>query len=260
MVPAQLMDPGPAASGHPFVLGAQQEARGMLAAAQANPALALRLYLECGRHLMTAGIVNPACSAWRSRAVAVLGRLGRKPEARALAETEVSLARDWGSPGPLGRALTGYAATQEGTARLDLLAEAVAVLEGSGCELNLARALIRLGVELYGAGRGRAARDMLERGLDLANACGAGTLATVAHRAMRDAGARPRGHLVSATLTAAELRVAELVISGMSNQAVATTLTLSKRTVDTHLGRIYRKLGITGRTRLREAIFEDGVR
>jgi DNA-binding CsgD family transcriptional regulator len=77
---------------------------------------------------------------------------------------------------------------------------------------------------------------------------------------MRDAGARPRGHPVSATLTAAELRVAELVISGMSNQAVATTLTLSKRTVDTHLGRIYRKLGITGRTRLREAIFEDGVR
>ena len=32
------------------------------------------------------------------------------------------------------------------------------------------------------------------------------------------------------------------------------TLTLSKRTVDIHLGRIYRKLGITGWARLREAI------
>jgi DNA-binding CsgD family transcriptional regulator len=253
-VPAQAMDPGHEASGHPFVLGIQQEARGMIAAAQANRTLALRLYLECGRHLMAGGLVNPACSAWRSRAVATLSGLGRKAEARTLAESEVSLARAWGAPGPLGRALVGYSAAHEGSARLELLGEAVAVLEGSDCRLNLASALIRLGSEMYATGHTRAARDVLERGLDMANDCGAATLATIAHRSMHAAGARPRGHPASVTLTAAERRVAELVVSGMSNQAVATTLTLSKRTIDTHLGRIYRKLGITGRTRLREAI------
>ena len=226
----------------------------MIAAAQANRALALRLYLECGRHLMAGGLVNPACSAWRSRAVAVLTGLGRKAEARTLGASEVTLARAWGSPGPLGRALVGYAAAHEGAARLELLDEAVAVLEDSGCRLNLARALVRLGSEMYAAGNSRAARDVLERGLDMSNECGAATLTAVAHRAMHAAGARPRGQSASATLTAAERRVADLVMSGMSNQAVATTLTLSKRTVDTHLGRIYRKLGITGRTRLREAI------
>jgi DNA-binding CsgD family transcriptional regulator len=71
---------------------------------------------------------------------------------------------------------------------------------------------------------------------------------------MHAAGGRPRGHLVSTGLTTAERRVADLVVTGMSNQDVATSLTLSKRTIDTHLGRIYRKLGITGRGRLSQAI------
>jgi DNA-binding CsgD family transcriptional regulator len=252
-VAAEAMASVQEASGHPFVHGLQQEARGLLAAAQGNRSLALRLYLECGRHLMAGGLVNPACSAWRSRAVAVLAGLGRIAEARALAENEVRLARGWGAPGPLGRALVGYAVAHE-AARGELLEEAVAVLEDSDCRLNLARALIRLGSHRYASGYGRAARDVLEQGLEIAAECGAATMVTAARRTMHAVGARPRGHPASATLTAAELRVAELVINGMSNQAVATALTLSKRTVDTHLGRIYRKLGITGRARLRDAL------
>jgi DNA-binding CsgD family transcriptional regulator len=44
------------------------------------------------------------------------------------------------------------------------------------------------------------------------------------------------------------------VIQGLGNQEVASHLSISKRTVDTHLGRIYRKLGISGRNRLRDAL------
>jgi DNA-binding CsgD family transcriptional regulator/tetratricopeptide (TPR) repeat protein len=258
-IPAQATSPALEASGHPFILGIQQEARGMTAAAQANRALALRLYLESGRHLMAARLVNPACSAWRSRAVTVLAGFGRVWEARTLADSEIRLARAWGAPGPLGRALVAAAAAQDGPARRELLSEAVTVLEGSGYRLHLARALIRLGSEMRAAGPSRTARDVLERGLELARDCGAPTLAATANRTMHAAGARPRGHPAPATLTAAERRVAELVVTGMSNQAVATTLVLSKRTVDTHLGRIYRKLGITSRTRLSEALSGPGV-
>ena len=260
IVPQQVKSPAPRASGHPFVLAMGQEANGMIAAAQGNHALALRLFLEAGRQLMAAGLVNPACSSWRSRAVGQLVALGRLWEARTLADTEVALARSWGSPGPLGNALIAAAAAHEGTDRRDLLTEAVSVLEDSGCQLQLARALIGLGQEMLAgtAGPGSTASDMLERGLTLAEDCGAVALAATAQRAMHANGTRPRGHFPSTGLTSAERRVAELVMTGLSNQGVADQLTLSKRTIDTHLGRIYRKLGITGRDRLSEAIFAAG--
>jgi DNA-binding CsgD family transcriptional regulator len=258
-IPVLETSPALEASGHPFILGLQDEARGMAAAAQANRGLALRLYLESGRHLMAGGLVNPACSAWRSRAVTVLAGLGRTWDARTLADTEIQLARTWGAPGPLGRAMVAAAAAYEGSVRRELLSEAVTVLEGSGCRLHLARALIRLGAELGAAGPDRTGRDLLDRGLALARDCGALTLAATANRALLAAGTPAPGRPTSAALTASERRVAELVISGMSNQAVATTLFLSKRTVDTHLGRIYRKLGIASRTRLKEALVGMGL-
>jgi DNA-binding CsgD family transcriptional regulator len=55
-------------------------------------------------------------------------------------------------------------------------------------------------------------------------------------------------------LTPGERRVIELVLQGMSNFMVAERLVLSKRTVDTHLGRVYRKLGICGRPELAAAV------
>ncbi|WP_189824333.1 ATP-binding protein [Streptomyces finlayi] len=64
--------------------------------------------------------------------------------------------------------------------------------------------------------------------------------------------AHPSGQAAGgrALLTPAELRVVELVVRGHSSLEVAENLFLSKRTVDTHLGRIYRKLGIRSRHEL----------
>ena len=53
-----------------------------------------------------------------------------------------------------------------------------------------------------------------------------------------------------AELTPIEERVSALVASGQTNREVAATLFLSVRTVDSHLGRIYRKLGVRSRTEL----------
>ena len=51
-------------------------------------------------------------------------------------------------------------------------------------------------------------------------------------------------------LTARELEVARLVASGMTNREVAERLVVSDRTIDNHLYRIYRKLGVTSRDEL----------
>lgn len=51
-------------------------------------------------------------------------------------------------------------------------------------------------------------------------------------------------------LTAVEARVAALVAAGKTNREAAAALFLSVRTVESHLGRIYRKLGVRSRTEL----------
>jgi DNA-binding CsgD family transcriptional regulator len=51
-------------------------------------------------------------------------------------------------------------------------------------------------------------------------------------------------------LTAAEEAVARIVAQGVSNKEVATALSISPRTVEVHLGRIYRKLGVRTRAEL----------
>ncbi|RBQ15093.1 hypothetical protein DP939_37465 [Spongiactinospora rosea] len=60
-----------------------------------------------------------------------------------------------------------------------------------------------------------------------------------------------------ATLTPRELQVAKLVAAGLSGRAVAARLGLSLRTVNNHLGRVYAKLGVSGRNAL-ERVFGGG--
>jgi DNA-binding NarL/FixJ family response regulator len=51
-------------------------------------------------------------------------------------------------------------------------------------------------------------------------------------------------------LTPHELQVALVVAQGASNRDAAARLFLSPKTVEFHLGRIYRKLGVTSRLEL----------
>jgi DNA-binding CsgD family transcriptional regulator len=54
----------------------------------------------------------------------------------------------------------------------------------------------------------------------------------------------------SQCLSPRELEVARLIAEGATNPEVATALSLSPRTVGSHVERIYRKLGIHRRSRL----------
>jgi DNA-binding CsgD family transcriptional regulator len=51
-------------------------------------------------------------------------------------------------------------------------------------------------------------------------------------------------------LTPQELQVALIVARGASNKEAGAALFLSPKTIETHLGRVYRKLGVRTRTEL----------
>ena len=59
------------------------------------------------------------------------------------------------------------------------------------------------------------------------------------------------------TLTAAEERVAALVVQGNGNREVAGTLSISEHTVEWHLRRIFEKLGIRSRVQLSARYYAD---
>jgi DNA-binding CsgD family transcriptional regulator len=69
-------------------------------------------------------------------------------------------------------------------------------------------------------------------------------------RAVRSIDGARAPQSLSAHLSAAELRVAHAVGRGASNRQVADELYVSIKTVESHLGSIYRKLGVRRRTQL----------
>jgi DNA-binding CsgD family transcriptional regulator len=64
----------------------------------------------------------------------------------------------------------------------------------------------------------------------------------------------PAGASPWALLTAAETRVAQVIIQGATYQRAAEQLFLSPRTVESHLRQIYRKLGVRSRAELSRAL------
>jgi DNA-binding NarL/FixJ family response regulator len=55
---------------------------------------------------------------------------------------------------------------------------------------------------------------------------------------------------VSGTLSARELQIVELVSAGLTNQEIAETLEISKRTVDNHISNILTKTATSNRVAL----------
>ncbi len=71
-----------------------------------------------------------------------------------------------------------------------------------------------------------------------------------AERARSELARADVAHAGTDELTPSEQRVAELAASGMSNKEIAAKLFISPKTVELHLSRVYRKLGIHSRGEL----------
>ncbi|MER6248326.1 helix-turn-helix transcriptional regulator [Streptomyces griseorubiginosus] len=188
---------------------------------------------------------------------------GRSEEARSWAERARKEAEQLGLPMQRASALRSSAhlplAQEDMAAAADLFAEAAAESARCGAAFWEAYSLL-LGAPLEAAaGRGRDGTHAWLRGRRLAEAGGSGMLVGLADATCPPGGGSEapygspdRAELTEllATLTARELEVAELVAQGLTSQAIADRLYLSRRTVETHVSRAFRKTGVSSRTAL----------
>lgn len=116
-----------------------------------------------------------------------------------------------------------------------------------------ARAQLLYGEWLRRRRRRAEAATRLRAAHEMFTSMGAAGFAARAGQELRAAGGSPRDAEVSSLpeLTAQEYRIATLVVDGATNQEIATTLYLSVSTVEYHLRKVFRKLGITSRRQLR---------
>ena len=89
-------------------------------------------------------------------------------------------------------------------------------------------------------------KSHLERALEIFEGLGAPLWAQRAQEELLRLGLRRPAN--SSDLTAAERRVADLAATGLTNGQIAAQLFMSPRTVEAHLSRVYRKLGVKSRT------------
>lgn len=232
-------------------------ARGRLRLAQGDSAAGTADLEECGRRTAVFGASNPVLYPWRVALAQALRERGELESARTLAAEELGAARAWRTPGTLGSAERLVALlSDDSDVMIAGLGRAADLLAASPARLEHARALADLGAAQRRANRRSEARETLREALDLAQRCGATVLAEQARNDLLATGARPRRLQLRGvdSLTASERRIADLAAGGLSNPEIAQSLFVTRKTVETHLGRAYSKLDIRSRKELAAAL------
>jgi DNA-binding CsgD family transcriptional regulator len=112
---------------------------------------------------------------------------------------------------------------------------------------ELARTQLLFGTVLRRMGHRNDARRVLSQARETFTWLGTPVQAHQAQQALSSIGGKAPSTL---ELTAVESRVAALVGAGQTNREVADAMFISVRTVESHLSRVYRKLGLRSRTEL----------
>jgi DNA-binding CsgD family transcriptional regulator len=200
------------------------------------------------------GVGEPCLVPWARHGVTAFVRGGAEDTARGvitwLAHCADRLPCRWPRIA-LASSRAELAHVEGDTERADAhLRTALALSEGLELPLERFDSLLDYGSFLRRNGRSNSARPVLAEALHLAERTGARWLADQARSELAVAGGRPRRERDVHRLTLQEERVAQLAASGLSNQQIASRLSVSVKTIETHLLRIYSKLGITSRRQL----------
>ncbi|MEO7193456.1 MAG: AAA family ATPase [Pseudonocardiaceae bacterium] len=224
--------------------------RGVLAHRQGDTETACALFTQLQDWAERTGEVDPSFLPWAADAIAAYLSCGRDTDARKVIDwverSAVVLPSRW----PTIVVATGRAALAERAGDRALaescFSQALELHDELPMPLARAQTLTDYGAFLTRGGDIARARVPLAEALRIAEACGARWHANRARAEWRRAGGRTRSRKPD-ELSPQETTVAQLAQAGRTNREIAQRLHLSIKTVETHLGHIYHKLGIRSR-------------
>jgi DNA-binding NarL/FixJ family response regulator len=229
-------------------------ALGHIALASGDPVAAAQELDGLPQALRAFGMAEPGWHPILPDVIEALVAVGRLDEAETvlqqLEQQAAALEHRWATSAALrcrALLLLAHERADEAAAAAE---QAAAAFEEIGFPLDRARSLLAAGAAKRRAGQRRQAADSLASAIEILNALPAPLWLERAQEELRRASPRPRR---DRELTDAERRVAALVAQGQTNREVAAQLFTTVGTVEQHLTRIYRKLGIRSRTQLARA-------
>jgi DNA-binding CsgD family transcriptional regulator len=147
------------------------------------------------------------------------------------------------------------ALASEGEIAESLYLQSIADLSGTRARLELARTHLLYGEWLRRERRRVDAREHLRTAVEAFTSIGAEAFARRAERELLATGERARKRTVDTLdqLTPQEAQVARLAANGHTNREIAAQLFISPSTVEYHLHKAFRKLGVKSRTQLAQS-------
>ena len=229
-----------------------REALGALELGLGNTEQAIAELEPVQRQVVERGIGEPQMIASLPNLIEAYVRAKRLEEAEEFLAYLEKLAADSGYVGQLVPAARcrGLLASNEDFA--DVFELGLEHCERLPRPFERARIEFCFGERLRRSGHRVEARTHLRQAFAIFEHLGARPWAEKARSELRASGETIRAHDPAARdeLTPQELKVALVIADGASNQAAAAALFLSPKTIEAHLGRVYRKLGIRSRTEL----------